>query len=168
MKSVAWNRGLGWVVLPVAFLSACNRLVTDTEGRGGAQGNSLMTPPVGDRIATYSPTAACLSNGALLRVNAAFDESLQARAAPPGSGDSAAASAAAAEASRAAAVGGASAAGPAAAPLDSQGASSVQAERPYCCHGSQQQSQIRASHTVSAVVKCRQHYPAGSVTEGSC
>lgn len=169
---------LSVLVVAAAFgACACDRGSQDTAA--GVQATDAPTPG-GAKAATYSPAEVCFSNEAFDQLTRAFPEQPEEPApapAPPPGGSEAALGAAAADsvknAEGAAVPMGVS--GDVAAAEDNQDATEIEGikvlkgRKDYCCHSPTGGAKpIRASHTASAILKCKKHAPLGWVSKGGC
>ncbi len=172
------------LALLVAALGACDG---DQSMKAGSAQEAGAPTPGGAKTATYSPAEICFSNEAFDELTKSFPEQPEeaadaADAAAPPTPDAGAesAKAAAAGSEKEAAAAAVPAADSAAAATAADGADSadetgfaalkiLKRRKDYCCHSpTGGQKAIRASHTASAILKCKKHAPLGWVSKGSC
>ena len=158
----------------LAVVGGCDGGNSDTAG--SVQATDAPTPG-GAKAATYSPAEVCFSNEAFDEMTKSFPEQPeQAEPAPsPATAESPEGAMADAKKNAAAVAVPASDAAPAAAADDSEDATEIdgikilKGRKDYCCHSPTGGAKpIRASHTASAILKCKKHAPLGWVSKGGC
>ncbi len=178
----------------LSVLAAVSTVAACDGGKSGADATQSTDAPTpgGAKAATYSPAEICFSNEAFDELTKSFPEQPEdaapAAAGTPPSGaaeaaekdakvepEDAAAAAAASKKEAADVLVPANAAAPKAAPADGEDATEfdglkiLKGRKDYCCHSpTGGQKPIRASHTASAILKCKKHAPLGWVSKGPC